>query len=167
MKRGLAVWVLAGLAAAGALGDLDTEAAVARKCEVVCYEARIQNRTDQPIENLKLEYQYCVLEKDYQPDTETRKPVRPEREVVIRTIAAKSSVALTIKEITIARKYQRVNIARACPQRSLGYDLQELSEEKLDGLWIRVCGPSAGGEPTSRDVIDPDGLQKSFSWGRK
>lgn len=37
-------------------------------------------------------------------------------------------------------------------------------EGRVEGIWIRVCGPGDGGAPTYRDVRNPSDLVEKQSW---
>jgi hypothetical protein len=46
----------------------------------------------------------------------------------------------------------------------LGYEMNKKSEDRLQGIWLKIQGPEVEGEPSVRDVSDPDKLQDEMKW---
>ncbi len=130
--------------------------------EAVHYEVTMENRSGEPIENLEIEYRYFI----------TVAYKAKGREDVVRSVCGKKTLARidamsSMTFATDAATYgERIKqVAVYVSQRFTGYDEATISDEDLEGIWLKISGPELDGEPVVRDVFYPAGLEKKVVWG--
>ncbi|MBN2162834.1 MAG: hypothetical protein JXR25_01875 [Pontiellaceae bacterium] len=150
-------------------GLTDVEVGVeAHKGDIICYEMTFKNRSKKPIENLKLEYRIFVMVKDKENGDSVKK--LETQTASIATIEPGKSITIKTVEATVEEKYTRTKIEdprRGDEEDSVRYEYDKVSEEDLMGIWLKIYGPVIEGEPTVRDVCDPDKLPKESNWDGK
>lgn len=134
----------------------------ASKGEIIRYEITLSNRSKNPIQGLKVEYRYFIrVEKD-STDKVSLKNV-PKGTLSVNRIEPGEKVVIKTKEVRVETRYSKTVQSR--PGNSfIGYAIDQISDDKLLGIWLRIYGPPVEGEPPVRDVCFPEDLQKEVKW---
>jgi hypothetical protein len=168
-------WILADLA----LSDTnlrvsikkDSEGSYGSKDELeegekMFYELDFNNRTDKPIEGLRIEYRYFITQKG--TGDEEDKEVQVAGSTSLATIAARQSLKVNTDVIEVKEIYEEVResnyTADGVPINSTS--LIKTREDELDGIWVRIYGPTVGGIPMTRDVTYPRDLKEKKTWSK-
>ncbi len=134
-----------------------------QKGETICYQVTLRNRSDKPIENIRMEYRFYVMEDHVDENKEEIiRELYTENEIVEIIGPGKAHSFNTIDE-TIVNHYKRAKPADAGPT-TYEYDCIKTSEEVLLGFWLRIYGPKVDGEPCIRDVCDPEDFREKRTW---
>ncbi len=133
--------------------------------EALRFEVTLENRTEDPIENLKIKYRIFIAVEDKTVDGEDyTRPVSGE--LVVEHIAAASSVAVLTESATYGKRTGTIEVVYSNKKTRIT-DTEEkvISDEELIGIWLKVIGPEIGGEAVVRDVCFPESLMKKVEWG--
>jgi hypothetical protein len=135
--------------------------------EIICYKITLRNRSKKPIENVTIKYRYFVETvgdqfpnskiEGTEPGTLTVSRIEPGERVTVKT--SNISIDETYKK-TAVYSYGRYNTTRTFA----GYEIDKVSEEDLLGIWLKIYGPEVEGEPSVRDVCEPDDLPDDVNW---
>ena len=130
------------------------------KTEVV-YEITLENKTDFPLNGLRIEYRAFVLNKGYD-DKENSSRVDG-GQLHIAEIPAGKPISEKTKAMTLITQFKHVKETTG----TIGvYDIydKKISSEKLEGFWIKVHGPEIDGKPSVREWCNPPDTRKNFAW---
>jgi hypothetical protein len=137
--------------------------------EVICYEITLQNRSRQPIADVKIEYRlYVETDADDLPENVV-KGTKPEI-LVIDRIEPGKRISVRTGNLVLEKKFKKEAVYEELymggPREFKGYDIDKISEDDLLGIWLRINGPPLDGEPTIRDVSEPEDLAEDVDWER-
>ncbi|MEN8254970.1 MAG: hypothetical protein ABFR33_05815 [Verrucomicrobiota bacterium] len=117
-----------------------------KKTEVV-YEITLENKTDFPIKDIRIEYHASISVKDYRKKKDSKR--LDSGELHIAGIPAGGKILQTTKPMNM------VKLSSPC--------CGMVKEEKLDGFWFNVHGPETEGKPAIREWGDPSDASRKFS----
>ncbi|MBN2162838.1 MAG: tetratricopeptide repeat protein [Pontiellaceae bacterium] len=127
----------------------------------VHFEVTVNNRSKQPIENLEIEYRYFITVDDKERGELQR--IVP-GSTVIERIDPSASITFSTKPVTFGERIRSVAVYDVS-RRLSGYDEKTISDEELEGVWLKICGPDLEGEPVVRDVFYPADMEGEVAWG--
>ncbi len=144
----------------------DAAATEHSKGQILRYEIVLQNRSKKPITGLKLEYRYFVMVST--DEGESLKELGP-RTISVDSIGAGERVTLKTENIAIGETYDRKRVEDPLRRAEdvVAYEYTKVSEDDLQGIWLKIYGPKIGDETAVRDVTDPDDLQEDYTWEGK
>ena len=125
------------------------------------FEVTVNNRSKHPVENLKIEYRYFITVDDKKRGERQR--LVPGRAVIER-IDPSSSITFTTTPVSFGERIRSVAVYDGS-RRLSGYDEKTISDEELEGIWMKMSGPDLEGEPVVRDVFYPTDLEGEVAWG--
>lgn len=131
--------------------------------EAVQYELILDNRTKESIEKLQIEYRYFITV-DYR-DSNRDEYVRPvSGKITVEHIDPSSSVIVLTEPATFGERIRNVAVYDSTTRRLTGYDEKTVSDEDLEGIWLKIHGPEIDGVAMLRDACYPEGLMKKMEW---
>ncbi len=136
--------------------------ATASKGEIICYEITLSNRSKNPFEGLKVEYRYFIRVEEDKTDKTFLKNI-PVGSSTIKRIEPGEKVTFRTRETRVETRYSKTE-QTTWSSGFVGYALDQISDDKLLGIWLRIYGPPVEGEPAVRDVTDPESLQQEVGW---
>jgi hypothetical protein len=133
--------------------------------DIICYEITFQNRSKKPIEKLRFEYRYFAETVGDNIPKGTLKNTKTGTLTVDR-IDPGERVTVKTDTLSLDEKFSKTAIySLGTGSRTfLGYEMNKKSEDRLQGIWLKIQGPEVEGEPSVRDVSDPDKLQDEMKW---
>ena len=128
--------------------------------DAVHFEVTVNNRSKQPIENLQIDYRYFITVDD--KERGERQRMVP-GSTVIERIEPASSITFTTVPATFGERIRSVAVrdANLYP----GNEELTVSDEELEGIWLKVYGPVVDEERAVRDVYYPASLEGRVAWG--
>lgn len=141
-----------------------------KKGETIFFEVTFDNHTDAEIGGLRVEYKYFIKRNNYEgQDSEYTVPgtlpivgIDPKQSRVISTKPQQLDEYYGERQ---EREQHEVgptwNLTTTYTTKITYY---KMSEDELEGIWIRVYGPSVGDTRIYRDITYPSGLDKKKSW---
>ena len=132
----------------------------------VCFEVTFENRADSPIEGMRIEYRYFIKVVGSGKTEDSMRHV--DGSARVKRIEGRKSQKITTRRVGIEETYVK--------KKEFGYSngswgtpvyetvLKKVSEDQLEGIWIRIYGPSVAGTPTYRDVSFPKELKDKQRW---
>lgn len=133
--------------------------------ERFAFGVTLENRTQQPIEGLRLEYIYIVKVIGAGDNEDQQKRIR--HEAAVGAIQPQERRQLETEIVELADVYKQNREPAGYDESGLQlYDnsLVKQTEDQLEGILIRIYGPEVDGVPSHRDVSYPDDLVKRVSW---
>lgn len=145
--------------------------------EAVHFEITLDNRSIQPIEDLKIEYRYFIQVDNKglfyrQPGVNGRIISEPPGKLIRRIsghanidrIQPTSSLTIQTSVVVFGEYRRRIRVTQPGTGKFLGYDELTVVREDLSGIWVRLYGPDVDGQKVFRDVCYPTDLQKKVTW---
>lgn len=139
--------------------------------EILWFLIRVKNTGREDIQKLKLKYR-IYIEIDNSGKNDGSRIVEGSFE--IDSLAAGQSTNVETAEVTLKEVYQSVSdkgeeyydsTTDTWRSSSVSLGNKKVSEENLDGIWVKVYGPEIEGVPVVRDVYYPSSLQKKdYEW---
>lgn len=141
------------------------------RTEKVSFEVTLKNATKDSLADLKIEYCYYITRvgmgelKDqerveYIPGQAVSIP--PSRPLKLQTQSTKLTTTYK-KKTEIVRNYS----SNGSYTTSTNVSKVKVSDDKLDGIWIRILGPTLDGKRLYRDITYPTKLMENRTWGSK
>ncbi len=139
--------------------------------EIVWYLVRLKNTGREDIQKLKLEYRiYIAIDNSGKKDSSRT----VEGSFEIDSLPAGQSTNVETEEVTLTEDYEQVyekgeeyyDSARdTWRSSSVSLGSKKVSEEYMDGVWVKIYGPEIDGVPVVRDVYYPSSLEKKdYEW---
>ncbi|RKX46579.1 MAG: hypothetical protein DRP64_03005 [Verrucomicrobia bacterium] len=112
----------------------------------IAYEITLENKTDFPVEDLKIEYRAFILNKGYGSQKDSNR--LDGGELHIAGIPAGEKAIQTTQPINLT-----TSSSSCCGKRG---------QEKLEGFWLTVSGPEIDGKPVIREWCNPSNSREEF-----
>lgn len=132
--------------------------------ENICFEVTFENRTATTIPELSVEYKYFIKLNGYHNHEDSERIVSGSSKIT--QLKSRKPQVMYTKTAGLNETYQvqTETIIGPFGGSSTDTSYNKTSQEELEGIWIRVYGPSVGGSPNYRDITYPSGLEKKKSW---
>jgi hypothetical protein len=129
------------------------------------YEVTVENRLALPIESLRIEYLYFIKNRTKTNDKNGPWTIRRvSGRLDIKKMEASGSRVVLTEPVTYGDKISHIAVYDRYTGSLSGYDEKTMSEEDIEGIWLRIYGPEVNGEAVFRDVCYPEELQDKVSW---
>jgi len=129
----------------------------------IVHEITLENRTDFPLKNLRIEYRTFIFKKILNKDSEGNKDSnRVDGGMFIADIPIGRKISKVTQPANLTTVFKHLSEGNASTGISY-YDLK-ISQEKLEGVWIKVYGPEIDGKPSVREWCNPSDTREDFAW---
>ena len=129
----------------------------------IAYEITLENKTGFPLNDLKIEYRTFILKKILNDEADERNDSkRIDGGLFSINIPAGKKVSKTTKPTTLNTSLKHMQEGDYIT----GFDYYQLkvSEEQLEGFWIKIYGPKIDGVRVVREWCNPLDTSKNFVW---
>jgi len=133
---------------------------ISKKRTQVGYEITLENKTDFPLTNLKIEYRAFILSQGYEGLGDTSRV--DGGQLLIAEIPAGEQVSKKTLSIDLITTFRWVT-ETSYNGGSTSYE-KKTTAEHLKGFWIKVYGSAIDGTPTIREWCYPADTSDDFAW---
>jgi TPR repeat protein len=134
----------------------------------VHYDLSFDNRTGFSFEGLKVDYRLYVDESGHNGRQDSMRCVGGKIEAGSIPSGEKSKVSTAderLKKIYKQVAYTESNTdIYGNTTTWTAYEKKKIQEDQLQGIWLRISGPSVEGTPVIREFFEPSDLNEKFSW---
>ena len=139
-------------------GDSEEDETSKNKTEIV-YTITLENKTDFPLKDLKIEYRAFIFNKGYEDKADSNWIGGDQ--LHITEIPAGKRVSQKLPPITLVTQFVTV---REHSGNSWSEYEKKTESEQLEGFWVKIYGPTLDEKPTIREWYTPSDTSKSFVW---
>ena len=131
----------------------------------VVYEITLENKTDFPLKDLRIEYRSFILKKGLNRARTGQKDTNRVAggQLHIAEIPAGKKVTRKTQSANLSTTFKEVQDSTYIVGVFDRYELKS-STEKLEGFWIKVYGPEVDGKPAIREWCNPPDTSENFAW---
>lgn len=140
-----------------------TETEISKNKTEVVYEITLENKTDYPFKDLRIEYRAFILSQGYEGCSDSSRVGGGQLQ--ISEIPAEKKISQQANPISLISQFTRVSESSRW-EGSTTYEKKTM-RENLKGFWIKVYGPENDGTPTIREWYYPSNTSEDFSWTDK
>ncbi len=141
-------------------GDSDKDT-IDKKLTKIEYKITLENRTDFPLKDLRIEYRTFILKQGYEGNKDSNRVGGGQWHIA--EIPAGKKVSRNISSINLTAGFRTV--------RETDYysgitstSQQKTYQDRLKGFWIKVYGPEIDGKPAIRKWCNPPDTSEDFAW---
>ena len=144
-------------------GDSDKDT-VSKSNTTIEYEITLENRTDFPLKDLRVEYRAFILNQGYEGYKDSNRVSGGQ--LLIAEIPKGGRVSRTTHPTRLTTSFRTVSEFDTYSGSTTTYQ-KKTTSERLKGFWVRVYGPEIDGEPTIREWCNPPDTSEDFAWQDK
>jgi len=132
------------------------------------YDLSFDNRTGMPLENVKVDYRLYIDESGHNGRKDTERCVGGQ--INAEDIPEGKRIKVSTTEERLNKIYKQVAYTESetdiygYTRTWTAYENKKVQEDRVQGIWLRISGPSIDGKPVVREFCDPSDLNKKFSW---
>ena len=126
----------------------------------VTYEITLENKTDFPLADLKIEYRTFILNQGYEGNENSNR-VGGEQ-LHITEIPVGKKISQKTQPVILITKFRHVT--ETSSNGNTTQYLKKTMSERLKGVWIKVYGPEVDGVPSIREWCNPSDTRNNFVW---
>ena len=124
------------------------------------YEITLENKTDFPLNDLRIEYRFFILRQGYESNKDSNRV--DGGQLLISNIPAKGKVSLKVPTLDLSSVFRTVQEISGSSGSITTYK-QKTFEEHLKGFWVKVFGPEIDGIPSVREWCNPPDTIEDFA----
>lgn len=143
-------------------GDSDKDT-ISKKKTTIEYEITLENRTDFPLKDLRIEYRAFILNQGYGGLGDSNR-VGGGQLLIAETLDGEK-VSLQTQPVHLVTKF--ITVSEFSSSSGTTTYQKKTKSECLKGFWVRVYGPIIDGNPTIREWCNPPDTSEDFAWQDK
>lgn len=129
----------------------------------IYYEINLENRSDTDLTGLTVEYCIYAVTDLAQGDDELKLITGSEEDLQLKPGARKN---ITSDQVKLYRRYEEQTEVSYDQYggRSMSTSYNKISEDDLEGVWVKLTYTTPSGKRFVRNICDPKRLQDKFTW---
>jgi hypothetical protein len=127
----------------------------------ICYEIALENKTDFPLEGLRIEYRAFIENRGYQGREDSSRVDGDH--LSIDEVPVGKTISRTLPSIRLTTQYEII-ATHDIYSGYTSYHEDKTSEEQLKGFWVKVYGPELDGQQMIREWCYPSDTMEKYTW---
>ena len=141
-------------------GDSDKDRISKTKTRIE-YEITLENKTDFPLKDLRIEYRTFILKQGYEGSRDSNRVGGGQ--LHIAEIPAGKKISQKVSPVNLSAGFRTITDFTSYTG-SFSTSQQKIFQDCLKGFWVKVYGPEVDGKPVIREWCNPSDTSEKFSW---